>query len=1301
MTTTSATLGPNDADIRAPVDHDAEDHSLSFVTEDARARAQPASLYSSFQEKRTRDSEGPINPPFTDEEETEDGDDDDFDPFALRATTGFRTTLFHPSASRLESIFHADDSDPEALVSLDSDVESSEVSEVHLDDHQDSHSAAAPDFGIEMLTTSTSSSTIQSLPTLGHQRSASDNHLYHQERTSLVDDLSWSRLSLPDSNHVTSEQPSRMARSPQRAHSRRSGSQDRGAAQTVAHSAVNGRNVRSGSKRPSSPREPVEKHRPSHLGDGVEHSHRGPWRPRGTAQTQQETQFPNLQCRDQLTTTDWQLSPQSSSAKRTSLDYPHLRSYHFRTRIAPVGETSLETLFFSPSSSSARCAHPDAEAVPLNGTCQPTVRGGSTTTRRKRKALLSAQKRRRITPASSQSGSALVNNSLSTDDDEVYLGTWGSLVQFDQGMFEVSDDLLIALLADQHKQDDNPFCRTNTSSGLKASVLQRYQGPTATVTFLSNPAFSLFAPDADVVFLSHLIPKKYDRATREQFLWIFKCDAPYLPLCVMKVDSPGLAVWEIGAELLRIQSTMQHQYRHPLGPNGEGWPTNAAPYEDHPRALPVEIFELIGNHLPRDSVQSMRLVNREFERKISRYAFRSVVVPFKPKIYGSTDPVSTSKGKGKAKEVISKDEPSQTGRDSFVKSYDPNTIHVRDGMRVFEQWGPQIKKFALTFEVPENSLRGLVPKAKSSTQSSWWGDYEWPHLEYNRYEQAAKLEEKADETSTMTTAFSKLINLQEFGLSMTSALGWLNGPDVSDRVKLFNPKPAIFGTQYALPDRELRQAIEEWDRIVEEQTCASKRMTSRANRCFFRAIRELSLQSGLPKVVQKNIVPITAEIRSPIMFKKMNMEAPKDTELELDLDNGILAAARGVIAARTGLPTIGLKSEPAEQVEPKSLTPEQEEWLMEMEWAQGAFLSSWCIALLDNPGVFQCLRTFNIANLSSGLLPSLQRDDIWRALPSLENLTVLVTPDWRKVSKNEQGEVVTELVRPSSAASLFYNFLCALFRKNKTIRTLKIGYVGGGENAPGMFARNQNVIPAPLWLSSHDNPGVEVQDTLSLPHIEHFTLTNCWLAPTAATNFFASMRDSSLQTVTFNSVSLAADSRSGPHAPIPVDPASIPSRRNNWLYTDPVVGSWSDVINTITPSHGINRMRYFHGQTDMDEPPLPPRTALRSITFTSCGYVRLLNVPPTDLDQSAIPEVISGPPQCLRRRKVSLLKLMLDDKSDTYLGMMVPALSDEEEGCLKGVWGMEMGWPVEREQEKWDVREDGMGEGGLGRFSGK
>ncbi|KAI4189211.1 MAG: hypothetical protein LQ348_003824 [Seirophora lacunosa] len=1208
MVNSSTTLRPNDEELRDPLHHKAEDHPASSVSDADETWQELASADSFLQEGRMRNQGEPRNSLFVDPEETEDDAEDDMDPHTLHATTG---TSAAPPPDHLE---YAYDSDTEPLVSVDSEAESSEVSEAYLV-HQNYRFTPALDFGTGNLTTFMQSSTIQGLPAPGDQSSASDNY---QKIRSILDDFGRPRHYLSGSSHVTSEPPSRVARSQRRAavQLHRSSNQNLSIAQPVASSASKGRDTRSASNGPSSLREPVESNPSSNSGDRIDHSRRGHFRPRRTSQTQQGTHLPDALYSDQLTTIRYQPSQQSSNAERTSLGYPHQGTSRYGTGIAPVGETSCETSSFASASYLLQNGLLNPEGVSLYRTDQPTIRGGIPTTRRKRRAVPGGQKRRRITPASTQPGNAHINHSSSTDDEEMCLNSL-------------------------------------------------------------NPLMSL--------------PQ---------------------------------AIWEIGAELLRIQSTMQAQYRCPLGPNGEGWPTNAAPYEKHPRALPVEIFELIAKNLPRDSVQSMRLVNREFERKISRYAFRSVVVPFKPKIYGSTDPVPICKGKGKAKEIISDDEIGRAGRDDFAKSYNPNTIHVRDGMRVFEQWGPQIKKFALTFEVPENTLKGLVPKKKSSTQSSWWGEYEWPHLEYNRYEQAAKLEEKADETSAMTTAFSKLTDLQEFGLSMSSGLGWLNGPDVSDRIRLFKPKPVIFGSRYALPDRELRKAMEEWDKIVEEQTWSSKRMTSRANRGFFRAGRDYTLQTILPKVRQRNIVPTTAEIRPPIMFKNVNMEVQKDPnlepDLEPDLDNGMIGTPRAVISARTGIATIGLSSEIAEHIEPRSLTPEQEEWLMEMEWAQGAFLTSWCIALLDNPSVFQCLRTFNIANLSSGLLPWLQRDDIWRALPSLKNLTVLVSPDWRKVSKNEQGEVVTELIRPSSAASLFYSFLCALFGKNKGIKTLKIGYVGGGENAPGMFARNQNVIPAPMWHFPDDHPGAEIKDTLFVPHLEHFTLTNCWLAPTATTNFFAGMRDSNLQTVVFDSVSLATDSRSRPQGPVQGAPAggvpaagvpaagvpaaqvpvAIPIRRNSWLHSDPEIGSWSDVINTITPGHGINHMRYFHTQTDMDEPALPPQTALKSITFTSCGYVRLANVPPTDLDQSAVADIISYP-QCLCLRRATLHKVMMGDKSDTFLGTIVPALSDEEEGCLKGVWGMEMGWPEEREKEKWDAREDGMGEGGLGRFSGK
>lgn len=240
------------------------------------------------------------------------------------------------------------------------------------------------------------------------------------------------------------------------------------------------------------------------------------------------------------------------------------------------------------------------------------------------------------------------------------------------------------------------------------------RGATATANFLYDRALLPFAPGANVVFLSHLIPKKYDISTRNRFLEIFKEQATYVPLCVMEARMPTLwgsatdVVWEIGEQLLDLSLKVQRQFRHALGPNGEGWPTTVAPGPQHPRALPVEIFEVIAENLPRDAVQNMRLVNHEFEKKISRFAFRSVVVPFKPKIYQTTtlvEEVKDIKGKGKEKEreIDAVEDCTRNERKPFGASYDPDTVHVQDGMRVFEQWGPEIKKFALTFEFGEGA----------------------------------------------------------------------------------------------------------------------------------------------------------------------------------------------------------------------------------------------------------------------------------------------------------------------------------------------------------------------------------------------------------------------------------------------------------------------------------------------------------------------------------------------------------------------------------------------------------------------
>ncbi len=121
-----------------------------------------------------------------------------------------------------------------------------------------------------------------------------------------------------------------------------------------------------------------------------------------------------------------------------------------------------------------------------------------------------------------------------------------------------------------------------------------------------------------------------------------------------------------------------------------GWPMDE---------LPIELFENIAKELARRDVLNMRLVNREFEKKISGFLFKAVVVPFQRQIYGrvtTRQEVKRTngdvKGKGKAQGNRERDEDDQMEDQQDDK---------HDGMGIFQAWGPHIKKFAIAFEFDE------------------------------------------------------------------------------------------------------------------------------------------------------------------------------------------------------------------------------------------------------------------------------------------------------------------------------------------------------------------------------------------------------------------------------------------------------------------------------------------------------------------------------------------------------------------------------------------------------------------------
>ena len=118
--------------------------------------------------------------------------------------------------------------------------------------------------------------------------------------------------------------------------------------------------------------------------------------------------------------------------------------------------------------------------------------------------------------------------------------------------------------------------------------------------------------------------------------------------------------------------------------------------------IPTEIFEFIGSYLSRDDLLRMRLVNKDFELKISSRVFKNVVIPFEPDIYSMTGPeigkidlnARNKMGKRKAKGRRDKSD------------VDTNTIRqpVADGMGFFRSWGDKIRKFAITFDFDEGKF---------------------------------------------------------------------------------------------------------------------------------------------------------------------------------------------------------------------------------------------------------------------------------------------------------------------------------------------------------------------------------------------------------------------------------------------------------------------------------------------------------------------------------------------------------------------------------------------------------------------
>ena len=318
---------------------------------------------------------------------------------------------------------------------------------------------------------------------------------------------------------------------------------------------------------------------------------------------------------------------------------------------------------------------------------------------------------------------------------------------------------------------------------------------------------------ASLFLISEIYPRSFDDKKKAMLDSIFQDPTNCVPLAVTMSRGPNSAV---GHNLANSPTSGHRALDLPLGAGGRGWP---------PGRVPLEVFHDIVDNLPRASVQAMRLVNAEFEMKTSNRLFHTVVVPFRPEIYGMMthmgDPTGSKQKdvKGKGKALSAADEEPEGDRS------------VHDGMKVFEAWGPHIKRFAMAFEVDEVDLEQAPIKRRFENHGTWWGSYKWPHPYYFRYAFCQGLEKKADEFKCMSEALSHLKGTQELGLSLTSGLGWLSGPDLSDRARMFREKSEIFGRNHLQPSLEMQERERVWTGISDSLSQGKASWKSRLYQC--------------------------------------------------------------------------------------------------------------------------------------------------------------------------------------------------------------------------------------------------------------------------------------------------------------------------------------------------------------------------------------------------------------------------------------------------------------------------------------
>ncbi|KIW70001.1 hypothetical protein PV04_02313 [Phialophora macrospora] len=706
---------------------------------------------------------------------------------------------------------------------------------------------------------------------------------------------------------------------------------------------------------------------------------------------------------------------------------------------------------------------------------------------------------------------------------------------------------------------------------------------------------------------------------------------------------------------------------------------------------------------------------------------------------------------------------------------------------IFENHGPNINRFGISFEYDLQGLAYASPKVIEREQDAWFGKFVWPTENYPRFPELQAIEDLVDNNRPLLKqALAKITNASELGLCIDSGHGWIEGPDISD-LALFNKRigrgSKVFGKTFKTEDVWTTFARNELFRWGQQNTINTtlKSLLARQpppmsdakevqflDRLKIRDMESFTCQSEqydfdpechtggigpaldqdpaaavdpqgnpLGAAVQNlvNLNQAERHIRALNRARNSNRKLP---QWPLIFNGHNLAAEHGghlsFIQSKTANPFIS-------PLTPRILTEAQAQWLMETVWAQRAFLVAYTTAIITNKNNFRHIHTLRISRLSSGLLPSLEQREFWKSLIGLKRLEIYLSPDWRQEHVIGDRSFMHNMpISPAKAAERFTDFLRNYITKLENLHSLTFGYVGGGEHAVGMFARNQHVLPAPIvddpreWLHKHS--GKAAPPPIKFDHVRDLKFENCWFTPWMLKGFMEGSRDTSLHSLTLDSVSMTTIHDANLAAPLTTVTDSLRCRhsKEEWLREIlPSGAAWARVLDAITPGKPLSEYKHEAGLIDRDGKPTPARRFrghVQQIILNSCGYVTI-SLPdgrasrynqksavihyeyPMDrgleIRRARFHGLVSpnnaDADGRLRERATyanelhdKANRIMISTEGFPWLGTLTQCVHPIEKRVLEEAWQMKFGWGDDL--SRWAAVEDGMFEGGTGRFSG-